>query len=267
MKNNLRLLLSNDDGVSAPGLVALADSLADIAHLTVVAPDRDRSAASNSLTLDLPLRIIRQSNGFYAVNGTPTDSVHLAITGWLDEHPDMIIAGINSGANLGDDVLYSGTVAAAMEGRFLGYPAMAISLVNDVYHLKHELVHYDSAAKIARLLLEKLLADPLPSQTILNVNVPDRPFSDIQGIKVTRLGHRHLAEKVVESVDARGKPICWIGPAGKEQDAGPGTDFHAINHGYVSITPIKTDLTDYKALDEISDWMGSPGSIMHSVSK
>lgn len=251
----MKILLSNDDGVNAPGLAMLASVLGTMAEITVVAPDRDRSAASNSLTLDLPLRITRQPNGFYAVNGTPTDSVHLAVTGWLDQHPDMVIAGINSGANLGDDVLYSGTVAAAMEGRFLGYPAMAISLVSDPNHIKTEHTHYETAAEIARFLLEKLLKDPLPRETILNVNVPDRPLSDILGIKVARLGHRHLAEEVIESVDARGKPIYWIGPAGREQDAGPGTDFHAISQGYVSITPIKTDLTDYKALDSISDWI------------
>lgn len=252
----MRVLLSNDDGVNAPGLAILASVLSTIAEITVVAPDRDRSAASNSLTLDLPLRIAKQPNGFFAVNGTPADSVHLAITGWLDQHPDMIVAGINSGANLGDDVLYSGTVAAAMEGRFLGYPAMAVSLVNDTNHIKSEITHFDSAAEIALFLMQKLLKDPLPRETILNVNVPDRPLNEIKGIKVTRLGHRHLAEKVIESVDARGKPIYWIGPAGKEQDAGPGTDFHAINQGYISITPIKTDLTDYKAMEDISVWVG-----------
>ncbi len=254
----MKILMSNDDGVNAIGLLTLAESLSHLADITVVAPERDRSAASNSLTLDMPLRIKKQPNGFFSVDGTPTDCVHLAITGWLDTHPDMIIAGINAGANLGDDVLYSGTVAAAMEGRFLGYPAMAISLVS---HTNHDssvgFVHFESAAAIAKLLLEKLQSHPLPPDTILNVNVPDIELQQIKGIQVTRLGHRHLAEKVIESFDARGRPIYWIGPAGKEQDAGPGTDFYAINQGYVSLTPIKIDLTDYKAIEPLKEWTDS----------
>lgn len=247
----MHILISNDDGVHAPGLAKLAEYLSQLAKITVVAPDRDKSAASNSLSLDSPLRVTPQSNGFYAVNGTPTDSVHIAITGWLEKNPDMIISGINAGANLGDDVLYSGTVAAAMEGRFLGFPAMAVSLVNNS---GKECVHYDVAAQVAKSLLMKLLSDPLPKDTILNVNVPDLPLSEIQGIKITRLGHRHLAEDVISGYDPRGNRIYWIGPAGPEQDAGEGTDFHAINQGFVSITPIKTDLTDYNALDIISNW-------------
>src|SRR5579872_5495333 len=183
----MRILLSNDDGVNAPGLEILAKALADFATITVVAPDRDKSAASNSLTLDTPLRIVRQANGFFAVNGTPTDAVHLAITGWLDEHPDMVITGINMGANLGDDVLYSGTVAGAMEGRFLGYPAMAISLVSPAKECRH----FDTAATVARVLLQRLIAEPLPKETILNVNVPDIPLSQLKGFQVARLGYRH----------------------------------------------------------------------------
>jgi 5'-nucleotidase len=254
----MKILMSNDDGVNAIGLSILAESLSHLADITVVAPDRDRSAASNSLTLDMPLRIKKQPNGFYAVDGTPTDCVHLAITGWLETHPDMTIAGINAGANLGDDVLYSGTVAAAMEGRFLGYPAMAISLVSHTNHDPAlEFVNFESAAAITKLLLEKLLSHPLPSDTILNVNVPDIELKEIKGIQVTRLGHRHLAEKIIPSLDARGKPIYWIGPAGKAQDAGPGTDFYAVNQGYVSITPLKIDLTDYNAIDPLRDWADS----------
>ncbi len=251
----MKILLSNDDGVNAPGLAVLAEALSILAHITVVAPERDRSAASNSLTLDMPLRIKQQPNGFYAVDGTPTDCVHLAITGWLEEHPDMVVAGINAGANLGDDILYSGTVAAAMEGRFMGYPAMAVSLVNQPnYAPSDNFKHYSTAGYIAKKLIETMLISPLPKDTILNVNVPDIPLAEIKGIQVTRLGHRHIAEKVIPSKDARNRPIYWIGPAGSEQDAGPGTDFFAVNQGYVSITPIKIDLTDYKAMDNISLW-------------
>ncbi len=246
----MKILVSNDDGVHAPGLALLAQALSAIAEVTVVAPDRDRSAASNSLTLDRPLRIKKQPNGFYAVTGTPTDSVHLAITGWLDQHPDMIVAGINAGANLGDDVLYSGTVACAMEGRFLGYPAMAVSLV----HQSKEDCHYETAAKVAGMLIKQLLALPLPKDTILNVNVPNKPWREIKGFQVTRLGHRHLAEQIITETDPYGHPIYWIGPAGKEQDAGPGTDFYAVNQSYVSITPIKIDLTDHQAMENISNW-------------
>jgi len=251
----MRILLSNDDGVFAKGLATLARHLQPLAEITVVAPERDRSAVSNSLTLDLPLRINKQENGFYAVNGTPADAVHLALTGYLQELPNMIIAGINSNANLGDDVLYSGTVAAAMEGRFLGFPAVAISMACP----RPEALHYDSGGRVAALLFQQLLALPLPKDTLLNVNVPDLPFDEIKGIMVTRLGHRHMAENVIESQDAQGKRIYWIGPAGAEQDAGPGTDFHAINQGYVSITPIKTDLTDYSALETVQMWTSQLG--------
>jgi len=246
----MKILVSNDDGVNAPGLEILAKALSEIAEITVVAPDRDKSAASSSLTLDAPLRIVRQSNGFYAVNGTPTDAVHLAVTGWLEEHPDMVIAGINMGANLGDDVLYSGTVACAMEGRFLGYPAMAISLVSPVKECRF----FSTAAQVACLILKKLIKDPLSKDTILNINVPDLPLSEIKGLQVTRLGHRHLAENIIKAEDPRGHPIYWIGPAGSEQDAGPGTDFYAINQGMVSITPIKIDMTDYRAMEDLSNW-------------
>ncbi|MBS0288461.1 MAG: 5'/3'-nucleotidase SurE [Proteobacteria bacterium] len=252
----MKILMSNDDGVNAKGLMTLAASLSSLATVTVVAPDKDRSAASNSLTLDLPLRIRQQENGFYAVDGTPTDCIHLAITGWLDFHPDMVVSGINAGANLGDDVLYSGTVAAAMEGRFMGYPAMAFSLVNHPNHLPAKgLNHYETAGIVAKTILQTLLQSPLHKDTILNVNIPDKPISEIKGIQVTRLGHRHIAEKIIPSMDARGNTIYWIGPAGAEQDAGPGTDFYAINQNFVSITPIKIDLTDYAFLDPLKDWV------------
>ncbi len=251
----MKILISNDDGYSAPGIIALAAALKDLAQVTVIAPERDRSAASNSLTLDSPLRVKQHPNGFYSIDATPTDCVHLAITGWLDEHPDMIVSGINAGANLGDDVLYSGTVAAAMEGRFLGYPSMAVSLVGHPSHIpSYEMTHFETAAHVAKIVLETIMAKPLAKDTILNINVPDRPIAELKGLQITRLGHRHLAEKMIPGKDPRGRTIYWIGPAGTEQDAGPGTDFHAVINGYVSITPIKIDLTDYKAMDGLSDW-------------
>lgn len=245
----LRLLVSNDDGYQAPGIRALAEALKAVAAVTVVAPDRNRSGASNSLTLDYPIRAETVSDGVIGVNGTPTDCVHIAITGLLEEEPDMVVSGINHGENLGDDVLYSGTVAAAVEGRFLGLPAMAVSLVGA------EGKHFDTAARVAVTLVERLHRDPLPADTILNVNVPDLPWSQLAGFEATRLGHRHKAEPVVRGNDPRGRPIYWIGPPGAEQDAGPGTDFHAVRRGYVSITPIQVDLTRLTALEKVANWL------------
>ncbi len=245
----MRVLISNDDGYLAPGIAVLAEHVATLADVTVVAPDRDRSGASHSLTLDLPIRAREGENGFFFVDGTPTDCVHLAITGLLAAEPDMVISGINAGANLGDDVLYSGTVAAAMEGRFLGLPAMAVSLVGP------SLRHYDSAARVVEYLVRNLQKSPIPSDTILNINVPDIPWSELVGFQVTRLGHRHKAEPVVRAQDPRGQPIYWVGPPGAEQDAGPGTDFHAVSAGYVSITPLHVDLTRYSAAEELKRWV------------
>lgn len=245
----MRILLSNDDGYQAPGLKTLANILKSIADITVVAPDRNRSGASNSLTLDAPMRPQIMDNGFICVDGTPTDCVHLAITGLLDQEPDMVIAGVNAGSNLGDDVIYSGTVAAAMEGRFLGLPAMAISLVGEKFQ------YYETAAQVAVKLVEKLEKHPLPADTILNVNVPDVPWDELAGFEATRLGRRHKSEPVVKTEDPRGRPIYWVGPVGKEEDAGPGTDFHAINNNAVSITPIHVDLTQYKAIDTVASWL------------
>jgi len=245
----MRILISNDDGFQAPGILALHQSLHEQQDLTVVAPDRNRSGASNSLTLDSPIRAVIHDNGFISVDGTPTDCVHLAITGLLDKEPDMVIAGINAGANLGDDVLYSGTVAAAVEGRFLGTPAMAVSLCGD------NLRHYETAAKVVNLLIEQLSVDPLPANTILNINVPDLPWQDIKGLAATRLGHRHKAEPVVRAKDPRGKSIYWVGPPGAEQDAGPGTDFYAIANGQISITPLQIDMTNYPAVDKVASWI------------
>ncbi len=245
----MKILVSNDDGYHAEGIIALADALSELAHVTVVAPDRDRSGASNSLTLDNPIRAFRQENGFYRVEGTPTDCVHLAVTGLLEEEHDMVVAGINAGANLGDDVLYSGTVAAATEGRFLGLPAMAVSLAG------HESKHYQTACIVARKLVGQLRCEPLPADTILNVNVPDLPWEEIAGFEVTRLGHRHKAEPMIEDVDPRGRRIFWVGPPGGEQDSGPGTDFFAIRNKRVSITPLQVDLTCYTALDGLARWV------------
>jgi 5'-nucleotidase len=245
----MRILLSNDDGYLAPGLAVLARAMARFGDITVVAPERDRSGASNSLTLTRPLRVRQGDNGFYYMDGTPTDCVHTAITGLMPHEPEMVIAGINRGANLGDDVLYSGTVAAAMEGRFLGKPAVAVSLAG------HGARHFETAAHYAVRLIEQLVRDPLPADTILSVNVPDLPLADIKGIEATRLGHRHKAEPVIRAADPHGEPIYWIGAPGAEADAGPGTDFHAIRNGCVSITPLQVDLTRYTAIDQVSSWL------------
>jgi 5'-nucleotidase len=205
------------------------------------------------LPIEQPLRASTLSNGFCSVDGTPTDCVHLAITGLLDQEPDMVVSGINLGPNLGDDVLYSGTVAAAMEGRFLGFPAMALSMAS------FEARHLDSAARIARLLVERIQSSPLPSDTILNVNVPDLPWESLRGMRATRLGYRHKAEPVVKQTDPRGRPIFWVGPPGAEQDAGEGTDFHAVRSGYVSVTPIQVDLTRHAVLESLSEWLSMDG--------
>lgn len=247
----MKILISNDDGFLAPGLAMLAKKLGEIADITVVAPDRNRSGASNSLTLINPLRITTAENGFINVNGTPTDCVHLAVTGLLKEMPDMVVSGINEGSNLSDDVLYSGTVAAAMEGRFLGVSSIAVSLAGP------KCQHYETAALITKQLILKLNKDPLPQHTILNVNVPDVPLMELRGIEVTRLGTRHIAEPTIKTVDPRGRRIFWIGQPGPEEDAGPGTDFYAVNSGYVSITPLHLDLTHYEVFEQLSGWVKS----------
>lgn len=247
----MKILISNDDGVHAPGLAHLAEALSKVGDITVVAPDRNRSGVSNSLTLDNPLRVVTAANGFNSVNGTPTDCVHIAVTGLLKEMPDLVVSGINEGSNLSDDTLYSGTVAAATEGRFLGLPAIAVSLMGP------RCEHYDTAAQVAKNLVEQLKTTPLSYSTILNVNVPDLPFSELRGVQVTRLGTRHIAEPTIKTLDPRGRKIFWIGQPGPEEDAGPGTDFYAVNSGYVSITPLQLDITHYKVLDELSTWAQS----------
>lgn len=246
----MRILISNDDGVSAPGIHTLASALASIADIDVIAPDRNRSGASNSLTLLRPLQVKRLDNGYHSVEGTPTDCVHLALTGYFDTVFDMVVSGINDGANLGDDILYSGTVAAAMEGRFLGLPAIAVSMVGS------NIKHYETAAIIAKQLVLQLQSHRLPSQTILNVNIPNVPLHEIKGIEITRLGSRHRAEPMIKDTDPRGHSIYWVGPPGAESDAGPGTDFYAVNQGKVSVTPLHLDMTHYKMFDQVASWIG-----------
>lgn len=245
----MKILVSNDDGYQSPGLVTLANALSALGEVTVVAPERDRSGASNSLTLDVPLRATRMDNGYVRVDGTPTDCVHLALTGLAGVNPDIVVSGINHGPNLGDDVLYSGTVAAATEGRFLGLPAVAISMYS------FEPRHLETGAAVAVRLVTRLQACPIESNIILNVNVPDVPYEELRGFQATRLGHRHKAEAVVPATDPRGRTIYWVGPAGPEQDAGPGTDFHAVREGYVSITPLQVDLTRHAAISPLHEWL------------
>ncbi|OUS30956.1 5'/3'-nucleotidase SurE [Thalassotalea sp. 42_200_T64] len=245
----MKILVSNDDGVNAPGIKVLNDELAKFAETLVIAPDRNCSGASNSLTLLNPLRIETLDNGFIAVNGTPTDSVHVGISQIFDGQPDLVVAGINNGANLGDDVLYSGTVAAATEGRHMGLPAVAVSLVG-----KHQ-QHYRTAAIVAAKLVQRLKQHPLPSDQIININVPDIPIEQLKGIKVTRLGNRHKAETMQRSTDPWGRDIFWYGRLGNEADCGEGTDFHAIANGYASVTPLTIDMTAYKSMQQMTDWM------------
>jgi 5'-nucleotidase len=249
----MRVLVSNDDGVDAPGIRILAEGLRAAGHeVLVVAPDRDRSGASNSLTLDAPVRVLQRDEHTWCVYGTPTDCVHVAITGMLELEPDKVVSGINNTANLGDDVIYSGTFAAAMEGRFLGLPAVAMSLARG----EGEARHYATAARAAAEIIARLRVDPLPADTILNVNVPDRPWDQVRGFEVCRLGNRHRAEPCVPQADPRGRTWWWIGAAGAEQDAGPGTDFNAVRSGHIAITPINVDLTRYQALEQVASWVG-----------
>ncbi len=240
----MKILISNDDGYLAPGINALADQLAGIAEIVVVAPDSNRSGSSNSLTLDRPLRVMRAANGFYSINGTPSDCVHIALTGMLDQRPDLVVSGINQGQNMGDDTLYSGTVAAATEGFLFGIPAIAFSQVD------HGWAHLDSAARIAKdIVLRKL--DALQSPYLLNVNIPNRPYEQLTRIVPTRLGKRHESEPVIRAQDPHGNEIFWIGPVGKAKEASEGTDFHATEQGWVSVTPLQIDLTHSAQLDRL----------------
>ncbi|MFY9315255.1 MAG: 5'/3'-nucleotidase SurE [Burkholderiales bacterium] len=245
----MRILVSNDDGYFSPGIALLAERLGKLGEVTVVAPERDRSGASNSLTLDRPLTVRRAANGFRYVNGTPTDCVHLALTGLVDPPPDLVVSGINFGANMGDDTIYSGTVAAATEGYLFGIPSIAMSLVGKVGR------HFETAAAIAVDLVKRATREPFTAPVLLNVNVPDLPAGEIGGIEVTRLGRRHKAEPVVKMQTPRGETAYWIGAAGGEQDAGPGTDFHAVASGRVSVTPLQIDLSLHQQLPLVRDWL------------
>lgn len=245
----MRILVSNDDGYFAPGIEALAGAMETLGEVSVYAPERDRSGASNSLTLDRPLSIRRSSRGFHYVDGTPTDCVHLAVTGILEHRPDLIVSGINDGANMGDDTIYSGTVAAAMEGHLLGIPAIAFSLISR----GHE--HLDAAARVARDVVERVVRSPMPPQMLLNVNIPNRPYEQIGPPCVTRLGRRHHAENVIPAKNPRGQTVYWIGTAGAARDEGEGTDFHAVGQGRVSVTPLHADLTATRALEPLREWL------------
>ena len=245
----MRILLSNDDGYFSPGITRLAEVLAGVAEITVVAPERDRSGASNSLTLDRPLTVKRAANGFLFVNGTPTDCVHLAVTGLLDQLPDMVVSGINLGANMGDDTIYSGTVAAATEGFLLGIPSLAVSLASKAGR------HFDSAARVALEMVERLRRIPMSGPVLLNLNIPDLPYEKLRGFAVTRLGKRHKAEPVIKELSPRQETVYWVGPAGGAQDAGDGTDFFAVAAQQVSVTPLQVDLTHMNQIPLLRDWI------------
>lgn len=244
----MKILVSNDDGYLAPGIKSLAQALSSLGEVTVIAPDRNRSGASNSLTLDRPLSVKKIGDRHYYVNGTPTDCVHLALSSdLLEDKPDIVVSGINHGSNLGDDVIYSGTVAAAMQGRFLGLPAVAVSLDGET--------HFETAAKVAVTLVKRLSTHRLPASTILNVNVPDLPLDQLEGYEIARLGTRYLAEKALRQINPRGHEVYWIGLPGPEQDAGPGTDFSALRNKRVAVTPLQLDWSHYTAFEEVSKWL------------
>jgi len=245
----MKILLSNDDGYLAPGLAVLRSALEDVAELMVVAPESNHSGASNALTLDRPLRVQQIESNFYAINGTPADCVHIALTGLLDEKPDLVVSGINSGANLGDDTLYSGTVAAAMEGRFLGLPAIAVSLAG------RKMQHFETAASIVADMITKLSSQPLPADILLNVNVPDIPLSELKGVRATRLGHRLPPSPAVKAEDPNGRTVYWIGPAGLADNKADGTDFAAVIGHYASISPIQFDLTHHPRVEHLAEWL------------
>ncbi len=254
---HLRILVSNDDGYLAPGLQALVEAARRFGEVTVVAPEQNHSGASKSLTLSRPLTVNRAANGYFYVNGTPTDCVHIALTGLLDARPDLVVSGINNGQNMGDDTLYSGTVAAAMEGHLFGVPAIAFSLVDKGWE------HLDSAALWVARLLQRYVEAPLPAPLLLNVNLPNLPADAVRGIATTRLGKRHPSEPVIRAANPRGEPIYWIGAAGGAKEAGPGTDFHATAEGWVSVTPLQIDLTHNAQLSNVRQWLvDGPGGAL-----
>jgi len=245
----MRILVANDDGYLAPGLAALADRMRGLGEIFVIAPESNHSGASNSLTLSRPLTVRESSNGFLYVNGTPTDCVHIALTGLLEGRPDLVVSGINNGQNMGDDTIYSGTVAAAMEGYLFGVPSIAFS------HVEKGHAHLDAAAQIAADVVERFLREPPPGTFLLNVNIPNRPLEELRGLQVTRLGKRHHSEPVIRAASPQGETIYWIGAAGVAKDAGPGTDFHAVENGFVSITPLQIDLTHCGQIENVEQWL------------
>ncbi|MFM7966315.1 MAG: 5'/3'-nucleotidase SurE [Betaproteobacteria bacterium] len=245
----MRILVSNDDGYFSPGIAALAQAMQSFGEVTVVAPEADRSGASNSLTLDRPLYVRRSSQGFYYVNGTPTDCVHVAVTGFLDHRPDLVVSGINNSANLAEDTLYSGTVAAAMEGYLLGLPAIAFSLASRSFE------HLETAVAVAQQVVGRLIDQPFAKARLLNVNIPSVPIGELQGYELTRLGRRHVAQPVETAVSPRGETVYWVGPPGGQREAGPGTDFHALNQSRVSVTPLQVDLGDTDGFQEVGPWL------------
>ncbi len=245
----MRILVANDDGYFSPGIAALAQAMSAFGQVTVVAPEADRSGASNSLTLDRPLYVRQSANGFYYVNGTPTDCVHVAVTGFLPHRPDLVVSGINNSANLAEDTLYSGTVAAAMEGYLLGIPSIAFSLASRGFD------YLDTAVDVAKRVVAHAVASPFSAPRLLNVNIPAVPLGEIQGYELTRLGRRHVAQPVETAVSPRGETVYWVGPPGGQRDASPGTDFYALNQSRVSITPLRVDLGDPDAIDEVGQWL------------
>ena len=245
----MRILIANDDGYLSPGIRALYEAMLLLGPATIVAPDRNRSGASNSLTLSHPIQVRQHEPTIYSLEGTPTDCVNIALSGLLEEDPDMVVSGINDGPNMGDDVLYSGTVAAAIEGRHLGHPALAVSMAT------HEPSHYQTAAQVMTNLVSHLKEVPLPTNTILNINVPDLPFSELKGLKSTRLGTRHPSKNSIKTLSPRGETMYWIGAAGDVADDGEGTDFGAVRDGYVSVTPLQIDLTRFDSVSPVADWL------------
>lgn len=245
----MKILISNDDGYSAPGLTALADALSEIAEIAVVAPDRNRSGASSSLTLTHPVLVAQRSPGVYAVEGTPADCVNIALGGLIPFQPDLVVSGINDGPNMADDTLYSGTIAAAIEGRFLGVPSLAVSM--GTFHARH----FDDAARTVVTLVQSIALARLPEDTILNINIPDLPLSEIQGWEATRLGTRLPPNYAAVDASPRGQPLYWLGPAGDPDDNSSGTDFHALANNRVSITPLKVDMTRHESLAQVQRWL------------
>lgn len=249
----MRILVTNDDGILAPGIRALVTALRTIAEVIVIAPDRNNSGVSSAISLDMPLRVTEVRENWYQLNGTPADCIKLGLSGFLKVLPDMVVSGINAGANLGDDVLYSGTVGGAFEGRYLPYPPIAMSCVYEGFEGETGEWYYETAAKVAIDLVNRVITRKFPEGTLLNVNVPNIPLADLKGTKITRQGERHFSEPLIPHTDGRGKPIYWVGKAGKVKDDSEGTDFHATKECYVSVTPMHVDFTRYQHLDEIND--------------